>query len=357
VGELSREPDRVPVVDVGAQPVFALIDSGTDESPSGRLNWANFPRRRAIFALVGALILFVVVIRQVRGVDLGQIWARIRAADGPLLALALVVFYCSFLCRTLRWRALLENVGFGRGAGRRLPSLFGLLEILYLSWFANCVTVARLGDAYRGHMLKKAAGVSFGVTLGTILAERLIDLTILVGLMAGTALFVFHGTLPPEAVRALLGGLGIAAIGGGGLLALRPLRPVLARALPTRLHAHYASLEGGLLGSFRRLPLLAGYSVLGWAIEGTTLYLTAAAVGAPVSPAGALMVALIASLLTTIPLAPSGLGVTEAGMVVVLGWLGIEPSTAGAIALLNRCINYWSIVAFGAILYAVSRKK
>lgn len=295
-----------------------------------------------------------------RGFDLdfSEVWARMRSANGPILISAVLVYYTTFIVRSLRWQTLLENVGYSRKEGVPMPSIFGLGEILYLSWFANCVTVARLGDAYRGYMLKKAAGVSFTVTIGTILAERLIDLVVLAGLMAVSALAAFHGALPPEAEQALIGGIVLAVIGLVGLFSLRRLRPIIERILPERLFKHYHGLESGIIGSLRqRLPALIGYSIAGWIIEGATLYLTAAALGASLSPVGALVVALVASLLTTVPFTPAGLGVTEAGMVLVLTRLGLDTNTAGAVALLNRVINYWSIVVFGAILYVFSKKK
>ena len=86
-----------------------------------------------------------------------------------------------------------------------------------------------------------------------------------------------------------------------------------------------------------------------------TLYTTAAAVGTRVSIAGALVVALVGSLLTTVPFTPAGLGFTEAGLVLLLGWLGVDVPTASAVTLLFRLINYWSIVVFGFILYVFSR--
>jgi uncharacterized membrane protein YbhN (UPF0104 family) len=42
-------------------------------------------------------------------------------------------------------------------------------------------------------------------------------------------------------------------------------------------------------------------------------------------------------------------------MVLLLGWLGLDASTAGAVTLLFRLINYWSIVVFGFVLYVFSR--
>jgi uncharacterized protein (TIRG00374 family) len=228
------------------------------------------------------------------------------------------------------------------------------LGSLYLAWFANCLTVARLGDVYRGYLLKKQAGVSFATTLGTVLAERLLDLIVLVALVGAGVLVVFGGTLPTEATQALIAGLILSAVGILGLLTMRRFRGVLERLVPKRFRPHYTSLIQGLVGSFRHLPLLVAYSAIGWLMEGLTLYTTAAAVGEPISVVGALVVALVGSLLTTVPFTPGGVGFTEAGLVLMLGWLGMDIPTASAVTLLFRLINYWSIVVFGFILYVFS---
>lgn len=335
--------------------IDAPAEPGGDEKPPALGRRIFRPQTFLSFAIAFAALYFFY--RQSASLDLGTIWARIRAAKGGILLLALVVYYSSFVFRSLRWQTLLANVGYSRAAGMNIPRIFGLFEIIYISWFANCVTPARLGDAYRGFMLKKAAGVSFTVTMGTILAERLVDVIVLAAMMAASTLIAFRGALPQEAERALLGGVILAAIGLVGLVSLRRLRPLVEWVLPARFYGHYAGFESGVLGSFRRVPLLVTFSVIGWLIEGLTLYLTAAALDASLSLVGAIVVALVASLLTTVPFTPAGLGVTEAGMVLVLGRLGLDPNTAGAVALLNRVINYWSIVIFGFVLYLFSRKK
>jgi glycosyltransferase 2 family protein len=297
--------------------------------------------------------------RELLGLDWREVWASVRGANAWLFALAFTIFYCSFPLRALRWKTLLDNVGYGRSVGGRVPGTFGLTGIMYLAWFVNCLTLARLGDVYRGYLLKKTSGVSFAVTLGTVLAERLLDLAVLAAVMGAGTLVIFHGSLPAEATRALVAGLILSGVGVVGLLSMRRFREVIRgaveRVLPKRAHVYYARLEHGIVDSFRRLPALAAYSVVGWLIEGTTLYLTAAAVGAPVPVASALVIALAASLLTTVPFTPGGLGFTEAGMVLLLGWLGLDASTAGAVTLLFRLINYWSIVVFGFVLYVFSR--
>src|SRR5919112_6019100 len=161
--ELSTFPDKKPVQDVaGALPLGPRIFSVS--------NVASF--------LLAVAVLYLVY-RQFLGLDWGETWASVSGANSWLYALAFFVFYCSFPLRALRWKALLANVGYGRADGPPMPSTLGLTRIMYVAWFANCVTVARLGDAYRGYLLKREAGVSFAVTLGTVLAERLLDLLVL----------------------------------------------------------------------------------------------------------------------------------------------------------------------------------
>ncbi len=321
-------------------------------SPLGRRVF----RMRTVVSFLLAFVVLYLVYRQLLDFDWREVWASIRGANVGLLVLSFAVFYCSYLFRALRWRALLENVGYGRDTGRPIPSIFGLTRIMYLAWFANCITVARLGDAYRGYLLKRASDVSLAVTLGTVLAERMLDLAVLATMLCAAALAFPAGTLPPEAAQALTVGLILSTVGIFGLLLIPRLRWLVERLLPKRLRAHYARFEHGMIGSFHRVPLLFAYSAVGWVIEGSTLYLIAAAVGAPVSVRGALLVALIASLLTTIPFTPGGLGFTEAGMVILLQWLGLDAPSAGVVTLLFRVINYWSIIGFGSVLYTFSAR-
>src|ERR671916_790133 len=339
--ELSKPPDKTPTQDATGAP------------PLGR---RIFSVRNVASFLLAVAVLYLMY-REFLGVDWGETWVSVGGANAWLFALAFVTFYCSFPLRALRWKALLANVGYSREGVRPMPSTLGLTRIMYVAWFANCVTVARLGDAYRGYLLKREAGVSFAVTLGTVLAERLLDLLVLAAMMGIGVLMVFGGSLPAEATQALAAGLILSAVGIVGLLAMRRFRRAFERILPDRLHAFYARLEHGAVDSFRPPPPLVALSAVGWVLEGAALYVTAASVGAPVSVAGALLVALAASLLTAVPITPAGLGFTEAGLLVMLGWLGVDLPTATAVTLLFRLINYWSIVVLGFVLYIFGRKR
>ena len=57
------------------------------------------------------------------------------------------------------------------------------------------------------------------------------------------------------------------------------------------------------------------------------------------------------------PLTPAGLGVVEGTITVVLTFFGVDKNLGSAVTLLDRLINFWSIVVFGLILYLVSKRK
>ena len=52
-------------------------------------------------------------------IDPQKTWAAISSANVALLLAAFVVYYLSFPLRALRWRLLLQNVGFTRAQWRR----------------------------------------------------------------------------------------------------------------------------------------------------------------------------------------------------------------------------------------------
>jgi len=108
-----------------------------------------------------------------------QTWAALRSANVLLLLAAFLIYYLSFPIRTLRWRILLQNVGYTKSNGVKLPQFPKLLEILYISWFANVIVPAKLGDLYRAYLLRKETDLPTSRTFGTVLAERLLERIVL----------------------------------------------------------------------------------------------------------------------------------------------------------------------------------
>ena len=228
-------------------------------------------------------------------------WQTMKTANPLFLLTGFVVYYSAFWLRGIRWRQLLRNAGV-ESKGVKLPSLNGHVEIIYLSWFVNCIVPAKLGDAYRSYLLKRNSGVSFSSTIGTIMAERVIDLLVLFGLL--TASFTLVGTnlskrggLDLNLVMLMGGAMAVALI--AGLIVLRFFGHHVLRLLPHRFHDFFVRFQHGILRSFTRkgLPSLMAYTIVIWLLEAGRLFFVTRALDAQdVTVSAVIFIALLSSL-------------------------------------------------------------
>lgn len=328
----------------------AAVDAGWGQISLGRRLLR--PRTIVSFVIAIAVILFALTRFHL---DLGAVFSEMSHANPAYLLLAFATYYGSFIFRAARWRSLLNSAEVKPARGKDLPRIPGLSILYVLGWFANCIVPAKLGDAYRGYLLKERSGAPFGATLGTIFAERLADMMTLGVVLVATALIVFGRHVPSDVRTWLYVAVGLAALLVLGIIAMFRFRHYLRGFVPVRIRHHYVSLEEGALGSFGRIPTLLILTGIIWAFEGIRLYFVTLSVSGGVSFAAAVFVALLASLLTVVPLTPAGLGFVEFGVVGILTVIGVTEQTAASIALLDRVVAYWSVIVVGAVVYLIAR--
>jgi glycosyltransferase 2 family protein len=342
-----------------------LTDELPEELEVERGGFSLWERLRSPRTLVSFGLALAIVIFAFRGlnIDIGRTWQYIRQANPWMLLLAFCVFYTTFPIRALRWRLLLRNAGVPIDEGRTSwASLPALMEYIYLSWFANCIVPAKLGDAYRGYLLKHNGRVSFSSAFGTIFAERLLDMLGLFGMLVISAWFTF-GAHMPDGTQIVFGfgALLVVAI-LGGLASMRWLSPLVRRFIPQRALPFYVRFEHAALSSFSPavLPRLIAFTGVIWLLEGFRLYFVIESFGpevATLSLSAIVFVALASSLLTALPITPAGLGVVEGTITVVLTLFGVDKNLGIAVTLLDRLINFWSIVIGGFFLYLFSKRR
>lgn len=325
--------------------------------------WKKLFRLRT---LVSFGIAFAIVLFAFRGLDIDpkQTWHHMSNANIGMMLVGFSVFYLTFPLRAFRWRLLLNNANVPMQSGSKTWASFpALIEYIYLSWFANCIVPAKLGDAYRGYLLKHNGNVSFSATFGTIFAERLLDMLALFTLLVISGGVTFGTHLPTETRIVFLFGALLVVLILAGLAGMRWFSPLIHRIIPTKLHEFYGRFEHAALRSFSPaiLPNLALLTAAVWLLEGFRLFFVIQSLGAQglhLNLLAIIFVALASSLLTALPLTPAGLGVVEGTVTVVLiKFFAIEEHLAGAVTFLDRMINFWSIVIFGFILYIVSKRK
>ncbi len=310
------------------------------------------------FGISLAIIIFFILTVKI---DLGIIWQNILKVQPGWLIAAFAIYYFAFVLRGFRWQMLLKKAGFEQEPGVVMPKAPVLTEILFLSWFVNCVVPAKLGDAYRGYLLKKNSGASFSRTLGTIFAERIADVLVLFGLLCLGGIVAF------QKVESKLGNISLVFVFGlilvavivVGLIALRFFPHRLEKLVPVRFRLMFHRFQQGMVSSFSREVQLKLYATttLIWLCEGARLYFVLQGLNLDLGLSIVVFIALASSLLTTIPFTPAGLGAVEGTIVFVLTTFSVEKNLAGTVAVLDRVVSYWSILVIGAVVYIFSKKK
>ena len=321
---------------------------------------ARLTRRSTLFALLLTLVLVLGVVRAATSFDLNEVSLDLQRANPLWLLAALVASWATFPLRGLRWRMILSASSFT--ISRRAAT-----EILTLSFWVNCVLPAKMGDVYRGWLLKHNGATSLGNAVGTVIAERLVDLATVALLGAASTFVAFGGKLPPTALVLTAVALGVAVATTLLLLVARGFAAALIYALPIpdALKSGFtnaaASLRAGSGGRVIRTAL--PYSLAIWIGESLRLAAVAAALGLfVVSPAAGqigiastIFVALVSAVLTVVPFTPAGIGIVEAVMVgILVALFGFTPESAIALALLDRLVGVGSLVLGGGVLFALS---
>jgi hypothetical protein len=289
-----------------------------------------------------------------------QVPGAIGGASPLLILIAFIIYYLGFPLRGFRWTKLLH------GAGYRVKTS-DATEILFLSWFVNCIVPAKLGDLYRAYLVKQNSPVSATRTLGTVFMERILDLVAIAALGVAAGYIRFRGSLndlPGGTQYIFAFGVVIVVALIVAMVAMRSFgrRVIGVLPLPARFVELYDRFEDGVFGSvgLRGLPVLGLLTLLIWASEALRLYFVVRALGfndVDLGLSGAMFVALIGSLLTAVPLFPGGLGLVDLGMLGVLKTFFTKSSVhATAIVVVDRAISVFSIVILGGIAYVISSK-
>ena len=280
-------------------------------------------------------------------IDLGDTWNNLKDSNPWILVSALLVHYTTFIFRGARWRLLLQNT---QEDNAPTPGVLYCAGLVLLGWFVNAVGWLRLGDAYRAYVYREEQGASFSRTIGTILAERVLD-TILVALLLVVALpFLFESD--NSAAWSVLAVAIVLAVGLGGLLAAITWAKVLVlRKMPSWVAQRYERFRAGTLGSFQRLGPVTVLGLLAWMAEVARLYLVVQALDLGLSFPLVIFLTLANSLLTLVP-TPGGVGAVESGVAgLAVRFSTLSSSLALAMVVVDRAITYVSIIMVGFLLF------
>ncbi len=293
-----------------------------------------------------------------------EFFDNVTGLDVRSFLLAGVLYYASFWFRGLRWRSIYKTVISRQEGSTRdvpdAPSTLAMASLIFAGWFVNSIMFFRLGDAYRGWALANRSGDQFSVTLGTVFAERVQDMAVVLILIIISAALALSAD--GFSASGALVDAGVVVIGVAAALVLvlfiiiavmGTLGKRLAKLLPIRVRKPYLGFQSGTLHSFRgrELPLQITLGICGWILEVGRFYFVAEALGLEMALSIAMFATLANAILTTIPI-PGGLGIVETALVGLLLLTGLNDTDAFTLTVLDRSISWLSIVVLGGVVFA-----
>src|SRR5215218_51658 len=254
-----------------------------------------------------------------------------------LAALGAVLLYgLATVARGERWHRLLADEG-GHPSRR---DTHGLNVVGYMG---NNLLPARAGDAIRVVLMAPRAGLRMRSVVGTLLAERLLD----VGLLMVIFVIVGYGLLGEvggdKVELVLLGAAGVAAGAVIAYLLVRRNERIMGFIAPI------ASATLGLRRAHHGLRLL-GITMVIWTVEATVWMSTGAAVGFGMTPIEGLYIMALASIFAMIPSGPAYAGTQDAAAIIGIKALGGTSAQALAYVVMLRFVIVVPITLAGLAL-------
>jgi glycosyltransferase 2 family protein len=308
-------------------------------------------RLRSLAVWSGIGISGIFAFFSVRDVDFQSFWDALAQGNYWLLLPAMAVLAFAIFLRALRWRVLFAN--------EPRPPLDAVTSALLIGYLFNSILPARAGEAARVVVLNQRAGTSRSEALATVVAERVLDVLVLLALLLSSAAFITEATWLRRG--AVVGGaafvlltlllIALAFHGEGPVrFVMRPLS-ALPNVSPARVADAAANLVRGF-AVFRHLGIALralALTALSWAVIAVSFWLCMDSVRLDTGVDAALVVVIAVNLAMILPSGPAGLGVFEAATVLTLTRFGVDRSEALSYAVVVHVLNVVPLIVVGYV--------
>jgi uncharacterized protein (TIRG00374 family) len=318
---------------------------------------------RRVAMVAGAFLAVAALVLMTQYIDFGAVLDEIRQVNPTLVAVATLVYVLSWPVRGVRYRDILEQLGY------RESATF-LTGAVFISQTGNLVFPARAGDLIRAYVVKARRGIPYPTGLASLAAERVFDL-LTITTLAGTVLLGYTvAGETAELAATLFGaeGAGRVAVAVAVTVGLVAVVAVAVIALSARSDTNYAGalvrrassdsyaeyvadvveqFVGDLqtvAGTRRGFVRVGGSSLLIWTLDVVTAVLVLAAFDPGLGVVELLAVGFFAvsvgNLAKVLPLSPGGVGLYEGAFtLLVIGLTGVGYPVAIGAAVLDHAVK------------------
>ena len=308
---------------------------------------------------LGLFLGLVALILAVRAIDFAGLIDVLSRTRLLFVVLTLLASLLTPLIKTQRWRWLYYP------HSPRLGTL-QLADLLVIGQAVNFLIPGRWGELVRMVLAGEETGISKAFTLGTLAAEKLIDVVVLAVLLVILTPLIalpawLAARLEPVLVLALLLSVAAVILLGGRSLVVRVLDWMLAHwprpagaPLPHWLSFGrdrlLAALEGlAALGQPAVLLPIWGWTVVFWLVAGLTNFILFLAFDLPPSALAALFVLVVLQAGVAVPSTPGKIGVFHYLSMLSLSVFGVSAEVGLAYGLALHVVVIGGITVWAAL--------
>ncbi len=224
-------------------------------------------RLLTLFLSLGLGILLIwLVVRKFTPKDVAEMKSALERTDLWWLLVSAILGIISHISRAIRWDYTLSAIGIQTGFWNRF---FAVMT----NYMVN-LAIPRMGEVSRCAVLTRYENTPFNKAFGTLIAERVIDLLVLVFLAVGFVTWQHHAVLSylyalfqdkiPRVEMLLAISVSASAGLGAGLFLLRKSKHPLAQKTKTLTQGLVEGVRS--IGKVKRKWAFVGYTILIWSL-------------------------------------------------------------------------------------------
>jgi uncharacterized protein (TIRG00374 family) len=300
-------------------------------------------------AAVGILLLLAILFF----IDLGKLFEMLSKTNLLLFCAAVLMGLPLIAFRSFKWHLMLKKQGHSFPFSK-------IFKYYFIGIGLGSLTPGRLGDFAKALFINKKIR-SLSVSFSSVLVDRVIDLSVLVGLGAISicAFLLIYGVsvISIPVIIAMLCGLAFCFyLLFNKALLKKVLKPFYRILVPERFKEKLSSGFDSFISSVQALLknrslLLAAVSLslVSWLFEVLSEYLLALSLGIALPVSFVFLIVSLTTLVSLLPLSISGIGTRDALLIMLFSLQGIPAESAVAFSFL--VLFYSAILAMAGIAF------
>jgi uncharacterized protein (TIRG00374 family) len=274
----------------------------------------------------GLLLGILMLLFAMRQVDMRGVWTSLSDIQPLFLVLTLLTVLVTPVVKAARWRVLFYPQ-------RPAAGLVPLSSLIVIGQAVNFFVPGRWGELVRTYLGGEELGIGKSYVLGTIAAEKLLDLVMLALLAAVLVPMVALDRRTWQSTSAIVAAVAVVLVVGlflaGRRVWLRWAEKVLVRFSPAagqRWQGRLQSLMDGLsvLSAARAAPAIWGWTLVCWLLAGLTNWFLLMAFGLAPDWLAAMFVLVVLQGGVAVPTTPGKIGVFQYLCVAALAVFGVD---------------------------------